>query len=441
MTVSALDLRARVAQPIRQAIRSDFIRHSALVFGATMAGNICNYLFNFALSRRLGVEGFATLSSLVSFLMILSIPMTIVSLVIVKYSGLYHAEGDTQRIRRLSQVLLRKTIVGGVLLFVIGALLRNQIASFLHIEDDAAILLCLAIIAIGIVTPSVRSVLQGEQDFKRFSAATALEVVIKLVFAVAFVYAGFGVAGAMLGWIIGTVTALLYTVWAVFLKHGSQTEASVRLGIDLRRLIQTTAGIGLATGFLTFISFMDVLLVKHYFDAHQAGLYAAVNLTGKVVLFLVAFVPTVVLPKAVTKKANGDNPIPLLLQALAITVLMSSAVLAVFGMFPSEVLRGLAGRDFLTAAPFVLQYDAAMCMLAVVTLLVNYRIGIHRFEFLYALGAVLVCEVAAIAMFHRTLWEVIHVLLAGNAAAIAACAYGLNSSAGHVAAGGVPEAA
>jgi O-antigen/teichoic acid export membrane protein len=187
--------------------------------------------------------------------------------------------------------------------------------------------------------------------------------------------------------------------------------------------------VGLATAFLTFISFMDVVLVKHYFNAHDAGLYAAVNLTGKVVLFLVAFVPAVVLPKAVARNANGENPVPLLLQAAGITVLMSGAALAAFGLFPSEVLRAIAGRDFVAAAPYVLQYDAAMCMLAFVTLLVNYRIGIHRFEFLYTLGAVVVCEIAAIALLHRTLWDVVHVLLAGNTIAIVACAIGVRTKA------------
>jgi O-antigen/teichoic acid export membrane protein len=430
MTVSAVEIRRRVALPIRKAIRNDFIRDSALVFGATMASNICNYLFNFALSRRLGVEGFATLSALVSLLMILSIPMTVVSLMIVKYTGTYHAAGDSQRIRRLSQVLLKWTSVGGASLFVAGMLLSNQIASFLRIEEVPAIVLCVAIIAIGVVTPSVRSVLQGEQDFRRFSASVVLEVAIKLTLAVAFVYAGFGVDGAMLGWIIGTSTALAYTIWAVFRKHGSVSQGAVMLGLDIRRLAQTTAGVGLATGILTFISFMDVLLVKHYFDAHQAGLYAAVNLTGKVVLFLVSFVPMVVLPKAVAKRANGENAMPLLMKALAITLLMSGAVLLVFGLFPAEVLRGLAGRAFLSAAPLVLQYDAAMCMLAIVTLLVNYRIGIHRFEFLYSLGAVLVCEIAAIAVFHRSLWDIIHILFAANALGAFVCSFGVINAPG-----------
>jgi len=424
MSVTSIAMQ-RVAQPVRRALRNDFLRHSAVVFAATMAANVFNYLFNFALSRRLGVEGFATLSALVSFLMILSIPTLILSLIIVKYTATYHAAGDAQRVRRLSQILLQWTGLGSAAIIIIGVPLRDQIASFLRIQDDAAILLCIGIIAVGVITPSVRSILQGEQDFLRFSTSTLLEVFLKLAVGVALVYAGFGVDGAMLGWIIATTCALGYTVWAVFRKHGSAADSSVHLGLDLRRLAQTTLGIGLATGLLTFISFMDVLLVKHYFNAHESGLYAAVNLTGKVVLFLVGFVPAVVLPKAVAKNERGQNAFPLLFQAAVVTIAMSVAALVLFGLFPSDIVHVLAGGAFVSAAPYVLQYDAVMCLLALATLLVNFKIGIHQFDFLYGLGAAAVIEVIAIAAFHRSLWDVIHVLFAGNALVVAVCLVGL----------------
>jgi O-antigen/teichoic acid export membrane protein len=411
----------RFSRPLRQALQSDFLRHSALVFGASMAVNVLNYAFNFVLSRNLGVEGFAALSSLVSFVMIFSIPASILTLVIVKYSATFHAAGDQPRIRRLSYVLLKGTSVVAVCAFVLAILLRSEIAAFLRIPNDAAIPLCIGILAFTFITPSVRAILQGEQDFVRYSISSVLEVFLKVFIAIAFVYAGFGVPGALWGWLIGTFCALAYTVWAVLRKHGSPANPHLRLQLDLRRLMRTTAGIGLASGFLIVMSFMDVLLVKHYFDAHQAGLYAAVNLTGKVVLFLAGFVPAVLLPKAVAKSERGENSTPLLLQAVALTVLMSGAALMLFGALPQYAVRILAGRDFIAASPYVLQYDGAMCLLAIVTLLVNFKIGVHRFKFLYGLGVVLMCEISAIVLFHRTLWDVIHVLLIGNAIAVFAC--------------------
>ncbi len=55
----------------------------------------------------------------------------------------------------------------------------------------------------------------------------------------------------------------------IFPKLDASCE-TVRFGLDLRRLVHTTAGVALATGFLTFISFVHVRLVKHYFNAHEA---------------------------------------------------------------------------------------------------------------------------------------------------------------------------
>lgn len=428
MTVDAIALRSAVATPLRKALKSDFLRHGALVFGASMLVNVLNYVFNFALSRRLGVEGFADLTSLVGALMILSIPANVLTLIVVKYAATFHAADDKARIRRLSTVLLKGCSVAAAGIFVAGILLRGILSDFLHIPDDASIILTLAIFAIGFVTPAVRGILQGEEDFLRYSISLTLETFLKVFLGVALAFEGFGVAGAMLGWSIATLIALAYTIWAVLYKHGAAADKSVRLALDLRRLIHTTLGVAMANGLLTCVGFMDVLLVKHYFDAKQAGLYAAVNLTGKIVIFLVGFIPAVVLPKAVARAERGQPSMRLLLQAVVLTIAMAGLTLSVFGMMPAKIIVLLAGHAFANAAPFVFQYDAAMGMLALVILLVNYKIGIHHFDFLYALGAVLVCEVAAIAFFHQTLWDIVHILLAGNAFAVLACFYKVGSS-------------
>jgi hypothetical protein len=90
---------------------------------------------------------------------------------------------------------------------------------------------------------------------------------------------------------------------------------------------------------------------------------------------------------------------------------------------PAETIRLVAGGAFAAAAPYVFQYDLAIALLAMVTLIANYKMGLHRFNFLYALGAVLIAEIACIATMHRSLWDVIHILLAGNAVLLACSLY------------------
>lgn len=426
MTVDVAVLR-RVVHPMRRALRSDFVRHGALVFAATMIGNVLNYVFNLAISRRIGVENFATLSSLVSALMILSVPANVLNLIVVKYVSEFHAVDDRAKTWRLTQLLFKWTGVGGAGFLLAGLVLHKPISDFLRIPDQTGVLLCFVLLAISFVTPSIRGLLQGEQEFKQFSASVVLEGFLKVAIGVGLVYAGYGVVGALSGWIAGSAIALGYTLWAVY-SHRANLTTPVHLRLDSGRLLKTVAGIALAMGALTVMSFTDVILVKHYFNARQAGLYAALSLTGRVLLFLVGFFPMVLLPKAVATAKRGESPARLLFQAVIGTVAISGPALMVFALLPATVIKLLAGSAFVAAAPYVFEYDVAIAMLAIITLLVNYKIGLHRFRFLYALYCVLAAEAIAISVHHSSLWDVVHILLAGNSAGIAVCLFGLGAN-------------
>jgi O-antigen/teichoic acid export membrane protein len=251
-----------------------------------------------------------------------------------------------------------------------------------------------------------------------------LEVLLKVVFAVGLVYAGFGVRGAMLGWSVATGIGLLYTMWAVRKVLAGTAEG--KLSIDATRLFKTISGVAAAAAALTLLSFLDVVLVKHYFDARQAGLFAAVNLTGKVVLFIVSFLPLTLLPKAVAKATRGESPAGLLLQAAAGTLAISGTALTVFALMPATIISLVAGQAFAPAAPYVFRYDIAMTLLAGITLVVNYKVALHRYDFVLPLFVILIAEISAIAVWHRGLMDVVNILLAGNTVALLAVMYRVN---------------
>ncbi|HET9393812.1 MAG TPA: hypothetical protein VFO29_09890 [Candidatus Rubrimentiphilum sp.] len=411
---------------LQKVLRSEFVRHSALVFGATTTSSVLSYLFNFAVSRRLGVVDYASVSSLSGLLVILSLPALVINLIVVKYAAEFHAVADVARLARLKHVVLRGSAILAAAFFVCGFLLRGFVASFLHIPNDSAVVLTLAIVALSYMIPSVRGILQGSQNFRMFSVSVVLEVFLKVLFAVGLVYAGFGVRGAMFGWSVAVAVTLLYTMWVV--RATLSGAAEVKLSIDGPRLFKTIYGVAAATAGLTLLSFLDVVLVKHFFDARQAGLFAAVNLTGKVVLFIVAFLPMTLLPKAVAKAARGESPTGLLVQAALGTLLISGTTLAVFAAMPATIISLVAGRAFAPAAPYVFRYDIAMTLLAGITLVVNYKVALHRYDFVYPLFVILIGEVGAIALWHRGLMDVVNILLAGNAVALLAVTYRINAT-------------
>lgn len=412
---------------VRRLLDGDLVRHGALVFAASMATNVLSYAFNFVLSRRLGVENYAILAALTGAYMLFSIPATAINLIAVKYAADYHSVGDAARLRRLSRKTLGITSSLALALFCVAALLQPQIAGFLHIANDAAITWTSAVVALGIVMPSARGIVQGCQDFRRFSISTVLEAFLKFAGGATLVIAGFGVAGAMAGWAIGTAVALAYTLWAARV-HFASNASTVRLSLQVGPLVSTVGMVTAATALLTILSFVDVVLVKHYFSARDAGLYSAVNLTGKIVFFLVGFLPTVLLPKVVKRAKSGESSLHLLFQAAALCAAISGAVLFAFSWQPRLIVTTIAGHAFADAAPFVFQYDLAMILLAMLTLVVNFRIALHRLQFVIPLGVILVLEVFGIALRHETLWDVVHVLLIGNTVAILGACYRIEAN-------------
>ncbi len=405
---------------------SDFLRHSAVVFAASMLINMLGYAFHFAISRRVGVVAYGALSALNAGYMIALAVAGIATTIVVKYAAELRTQPDAaarltafvRRVAGLCAVASCACIAGGLLAL-------RPIAAFLHVSDLHAVAFTIVIVGLTLSGSPLRAVFQGVEAFITFSWLALLESLVKACAGISLVYAGFGLAGAFGGWLGGTALSLVIT--AVVLARHFHAPQQVPLALDARRLIGTTANVAAATMLLGIIGYVDVLLVKHYVDPTTAGLYGALALSGKILLFLVAFVPTIVLPKATRLALGGRSSLPVLVQAGVVTVGMSVVGLCVYAIVPSAIVTTLAGRSFAGAAPYVFSYGVAMVLLAMLNVVVVYKIGIHRFDFIVPLGIVAVGEIVGIAFHHRTVGDVITVLIGVNAFALVASLFRVNA--------------
>jgi O-antigen/teichoic acid export membrane protein len=405
----------------RRFFASGFFRHGLLVFISSTAVNALGYAFHFAISRRIGVEQYGVLSALNAALSIGLVASMIVSTVVVKYAAEFRAIGDEAHLSALTRRLMRFGAIAAVVVIAAGLAATKPIAAFLQIQNLLAVALWVTIIGLGMWTPVLRSIFQGVEDFGVYAISIVLESLGKALLGIGLVYAGFGVDGAFAGWALGSVIALAYTAWAALRRFC--TLPDTKLFIDFRRLVLTMTNVSLATVLLTSLSYADVVVVKHFADPTTAGLYGALSLAGRILLFLVGFVPTIVLPKASRIALSGQSPAGVFLQALVVIVVLSGTGLAAYYFFPLLVITTLAGGSFAPAAPYVFSYGLAMVLLAGINVIVMYKIGIHRFDFVLPLGLCAVGEVVGISVHHASLGDVIGVLIAGNALALLATSY------------------
>jgi O-antigen/teichoic acid export membrane protein len=305
-----------------------------------------------------------------------------------------------------------------VLVLGIFALCSSALSRFLHVDFWALALTVIAI-AFAIIVPATRGVLQGVQDYRSFAVATMVECFVRLGCGVGFAAHGFGAAGAMAGFAIGSAASWLYASLTIR-KHITTNDNTMNLTIDFKRLAMTSRGVTLSTIALTILGFVDVVFVKHYLTAREAGLYGVLSLAGKIIIFSVSFIPTLLLPKAVQTITRGGDARGILIKAILATTGLSAVSLAVFFALPSLIVRVMAGSDFLAAAPYIFSYGVATSLLAATTLAATYNIGIHRFAFIPRLLAVCALEVAGICWQHHSMAEIVRIVVFANAAGLLA---------------------
>ncbi len=394
------------------------IRYGAVVFIAQNAVNLVNFVFHVAVSRRLGVVDYGELNALLAGFTILAVPSAILATVAAKYAAEFRALGDVARLRALVR---RVTVALGavaLLLVPLGAFAAAPIAAYLHAGSNGAVTITLAILALNVLLPALRGVLQGVEDFVAYGISTGLEAGLKLVLAIVLTSLGWGVNGALAAWALASLAALAYTYGTLAWRYRRVPVAS--LSIDYAKLGRTSANVAFATIVFTAMGFGDVLIVKHYFDSETAGLYGAAALAGKMLFYLVGFAPLVVLPRAAHEAAQGRAATPVLFVALGLVALIAGAGLVAYALAPRAIVTTLAGSAFAAAAPLVFPYGIAATLLAALGTIVFFKVGIHRFDFVLPIAAIALAELVTIVLYHPTARGIILVLIAGDGLAIVA---------------------
>jgi len=182
------------------------------------------------------------------------------------------------------------------------------------------------------------------------------------------------------------------------------------------------------------------LLVKHYFSGSEAGIYGATSVVARMLFFLVAFIPQVLLPKAISRAVSGRSPRRLLAYAAGLTALLSALGLLIFALFSRLLITMMASAQFAPASAYVFRYGIAMTILAALTLVTTYKIGLHRFDFVLPLAAGVVGEIIAISFLHATLLQVITVVTIGHSAVLLASLYRIGKPVRFLASADVPLA-
>jgi O-antigen/teichoic acid export membrane protein len=358
---------------------------------ATLVNNGIQLVFTIVFTRLLGATGYGTLAALISAFLILLVAGQSVQTAAAREAALDRL-GHPEQLRATLHAWTRRMIVA--LIAVIGAsiLLREQLAALIGVDDVpwAAAAIPPAG-ALWMLVSLQRGALQGLRRYRAVGVSIVAEGTGRLVCGLVFVAAGLHVTGALLG---TPMAFVLIALWLERELHRSLGPVRSQHGPvrTLRSLLDTGWVPILGLLLLACLQNVDVIVAKHKLDGDAAGSYAAAAVAAKAIVWVAIGIGLHLLPEATRRAASGLDPRPVLVRALVILAIIATPALLIFATMPKLLLRLAFGPDLTQASDALLLLGAAMTLLAVAYLTVQYMVALGKTSFLWVLGVVALAE-------------------------------------------------
>ncbi|WP_299628202.1 oligosaccharide flippase family protein [uncultured Tenacibaculum sp.] len=363
--------------------------------------NAGNYLYNLVVGRMLGPTAFADAAILITFLLVLSFIAMTFQLVTAKYTVIFDDEVEKSFVKYVT----KRTLIAGVILGIIIVLCSKYLQQTFNTSTS----LMFSVFGIGVpiyfLMSVNRGVFQGKKKFVDLSITYQGEMISRLVVTILLLYFVTNAESSVLI-AIGILISLLFSLFPFTLKSTIRTD--FKLNDSQKKLV---IKFFILTAFYEctqiIINNSDILLVKHYFDNYNAGLYASLALIGRVVYFVAWMFVMLLLPAVVNKEKEGLPHGSILLKYVGYITLLSFTIVLGSFLFPEFVVNVLFGEAYVSIAPLLWKYALATSIFAISNVFAYYFLSIDQYIPVVITGVLGITQVLLIIYFHESLEQVV----------------------------------
>lgn len=391
----------------------NFIKHPLfsgsviMVIGSNFVSFI-NYLYHVVMGRMLGPTGYGELAAIISLVGLLGMIPGSLNLVVIRYIS---AAKSKEEIASLVNWLKTKIFLASLIFSLIILITAPLISSFLNINKIAYLILVSVSFLFSLQALLNRSILQGLLKFKEMVVSILAENITKLSTGILLVYFGFQVGGAMAGFV--AAAALGWYITSFYLRYN--VRQNPHIAIDLKRILLFTIPVLVQSVSVTSIYSSDVILVKHFFPAQTAGIYAALSTLGKIVFFGAGPIGAVMFPLVSRRNARGENYKRIFIYSFLATVLLSAGVLLFYFLYPEFAIKLLFGAKYLEAANLLVWFGLFISLFTLSSLLISYGLSLGKTKVVIFPLIAAAAQIILISLFHQTLYTVVFISVAVSA--------------------------
>ncbi len=351
-------------------LNNPFLRGSILFAIATFLGSFLNYVFNLIVAKKLGPAGFGEISALFSYTTIFSVPMAVITMVIIQKIGSSkdHALSYALTLEQWFLSKLKKWWFLIIPFFFLTPLIQRL--TNLSFYSSASIV---PFVIISVLGAYYGALLQGLHLFGWISTIGIIAVIIKLSGAFAVNDVSFGILLIIIFLFLSTSSAVVGSFIA--LRQISQGSRLIQSKLKKRVLSSLFQKQVIITFFsilgLTLLGNADVVTAKKFLSAEQAGIYGSWSLFAKIILYLIGPLLTAsyIFFSSLKNKQNHEK---VLLISLAILGVIAVVSFLFYQYFSLPIINLLFGNKFNAIAPVLGLASIFGSLYASTTLINNY---------------------------------------------------------------------
>jgi O-antigen/teichoic acid export membrane protein len=388
-----------IAKPI--PFKDKFSTEQLFMMSAMLV-NGGNYLYNLVLGRFLGPEKFADAAILITLLLVLSFAAMTFQLVTAKFSVIF----ENSVLQSFIATIYKSATVVGVVLGITIGLVSSELQEFFKTTSSSMFVVFGIGIPFYFLMSVNRGVFQGQKEWIPLSATYQLEMMSRLAITFGLLCL-FEVDSSLLiaiGIICSFIVGLLPFEFKPppFFNRIKLKKSETKM---VRNFFIITAFYEVT---LIVINNSDILLVKHYFEPYEAGLYASLALIGRVVYFIAWMFVMLLLPTVVQLKKQGISTRPILFKYVIYIIIIAASIVLACYLFPNQIINILFGNEYVGIASLLWKYAFATGVFAVSNIFAYYYLSLDKYIPVIFSGVFGVLQIALIIQFHASLEQIVH---------------------------------
>ena len=390
-------------------LKSKRVTPEQLFMISVLAVNGGNYLYNLILGRVLGPAQFADAAVLITFLLVLSFIAMTFQLVTAKFSVLFENAVFKSFIAKVYQ----QALVVGILLGVLIVAFASQLQDVFNTSSSNMFVIFGCGVPLYFLMSVNRGTYQGKKAYKSLSITYQGEMLSRLLITLAIIL----IFDIKSSWVIAT-GILLSFVFGLFPFKIKQLSFKKTVALE-KTYSKQIKNFFLLTAFYELtqiiINNSDILLVKHYFESYEAGLYASLALIGRIVYFIAWMFVMLLLPAVVELQKEGKETASVLFKYVGYIAAISATIVVVCLICPELIINILFGEAYISMAPLLWKYAIATSMFAISNIFAYYYLSLDKYVPVIISGVFGMLQVVLVVFFHDSLSEVVHMQIVAMA--------------------------